>query len=436
VLIIHGTLITCGKSEQTIEDGGLRITNDLITALGPSEELLRRYPGEETLVAAGMLIMPGLIDAHTHTHRILFRGAPAGHESLAARTGEALLDYETIRYATLAHCIEALRNGVTTLFHEQIVAQTIHLSLDAVAEPILQAGLRAMVCYQVSDRISPAHARQAVEENARFARQIRQEPYLACSMGLDACALLSNDSLRAAVGTAAVVDIGFHVDIAARRDHPRDCMNRYGMRPVERLRRFGALGPRTVGTNCLHLAPEELGLLHRAGACVVHTPRSNALEDLSQAPLSQFWESGLVVGLGTDAVDSSLWAEMQAAYLLAPHNIAQPGSIVPSQATQMLLHDNGTIASRVFRARLGELAVGAAADILLVRYPYPTPLTAGNLALHLLWGHPGSKVDTVFVGGRALLRHGELLTLDEDAILGHCRALAQRVWQGSDLLKL
>jgi len=169
VLIVHGTLITLGKSDQLIQDGGLRVTGDLITAVGPSEELLGRYSGEETLHAAGMLIMPGLIDAHTHTHRIIFRGAADGREDQLPRGRDALLDYETIRYATLAHCIEALRSGVTTLFHEQTAAQTTHLSLDAVAEPILQAGLRAMICYQVSDRVSPSHARQAVEENARFA---------------------------------------------------------------------------------------------------------------------------------------------------------------------------------------------------------------------------------------------------------------------------
>jgi cytosine/adenosine deaminase-related metal-dependent hydrolase len=428
VLIIHGTLITLGRSDQLIEDGGLRITDDLITAVGPSEELLARYPGEETLHAAGMLIMPGLIDAHTHTHRIIFRGATLEREDRLPRNWDEILDYETIRYATLAHCIEALRNGVTTLFHEQTAAQTIHLSLDAVAEPILQAGLRAMVCSQVSDRVSLSHARQAVEENARFARLIQQEKLLACSMGLDACSMLSNDSMRAAVGTAAVVDIGFHVDVAARRDQPRECINRYGMRPVERLRRFGALGPRTVGTNCLYLAPEEMDLLHRHGGCVVHTPRSNALGDLGQAPLCDLWDRGLTVGLGTDGIDSSLWAEMQAAYMLSPHTPGSPGAITPGQVGQMLLHHNGAIASRIFRAKLGELAVGALADILLVRYPHPTPLTRDSLRLHLLWGHAGCRVDTIFVGGKALLRHGELLTLDEDAVLGHCRALAERAW--------
>jgi cytosine/adenosine deaminase-related metal-dependent hydrolase len=432
VLIVHGTLITLGKSDQLIEDGGLRITDEMITAVGPSEDLLRRFPGEETLHAAGMLVMPGLIDAHTHTHNIVFRGAAVPREEVPAlwdsvpRGRDALLTYEVIRYATLAHCIEALRSGVTALFLEQMAAQTINLSLDAVAEPILQAGLRAMICYQVSDRLSLSHAREAVEENARFARQIQREKLLACSMGLDSCTSLSNDSLRAAVGTAAVVDIGFHVDVAARREHPRECLSRYGMRPVERLRKFGALGPRTAGVNCLYISPEETDLLHRSGASVIYTPRSNMLGYVGPAPISDMWQRGLVVGLGTDGVDSSLRAEMQVAYLLGRYGPGSP--VTPRQVGQMALQHNPSLASRIFRARLGELAVGALADVVLVRYPSPTPLTRENMPLHFLWGHAGSTVDTVLVGGRTLLRHGELQTLDEYAILGHCRALARKAW--------
>jgi len=433
VLILHGTLITLGKSNQIIVDGGLRIAGDLITAIGPSEELLGRFPDEEALDAAGMLVMPGLIDAHTHTHGTLLRGALAGRDEQIPRGWGDLLSYELIRYATLAHCIEALRNGVTTMLLEQMAAQRISLSLDAVAEPILQAGLRAMVFYQVSERISPSHARQAVEENARFARQVQQERLLACAMGLDFCSTLSNDSLRAAVGTAAVVDIGFHADVAASKDHVRDCISRYGYRPVERLRKFGALSPRSIILNCPYIEPEEIDLLLRAGAGVVHTPRSNMLGNVGPAPILNLWSKGVAVGMGTDGVDSDLWAEAQTAYLVGRNNPATPSALSSWQVGQMILSGNATLASRLFRARLGELAVGAMADIILVRYLGATPMTVDNVHLHLLWGHAEINVDTVLVGGRVVLRHRELLTLDEQAILGHCRTLAEKTWAASGL---
>jgi len=120
-------------------------------------------------------------------------------------------------------------------------------------------------------------------------------------------------------------------------------------------------------------------------------PRSNALWDLGKAPISDLLAKGLVVGLGTDGIDSSLWTEMQAAYLLSPHSPGSPDAITPGQVGQMLLNHNSTIASRIFRAKVGELAIGAVADILLVRYPQPTPLPEIACVFTSCGGMPGAR---------------------------------------------
>ena len=433
MLVVNGALVTLGEDKRIIADGALRIEGMRIMDLGSSAELRARYPEELCLDAQGMLVMPGMICAHTHLDAPFARGLKRSQAEKTQTTRDlrweldVALGYEDIRYSTLASCITAIRHGTTTLFGQHSSPRAVPYSLDAVAEATLQAGLRACLSYEVSDHLSVANGRQGIEENARFAKRIKGEPLLAASMGLQASVTLSDGTLSAAVGAAALSNVGFHVHVAADSADVRDCLARYGLCPAERFRKRGVLGPRTIAADCVHISPAEMDLLRESRAWVVHNPRANASEGTGPAPVPEMLKHGLRVCLGSDIFPSSMFHEMQAAYLLHKQRGA-PNALSEDGITQIVLQNNGALASRICRDKLGELTAGALADVILVAYPGPAPITEDNLASHLVSGADAFHVDTTIVGGRVLMRHGSLLTIDEEAITARACELGRLLW--------
>lgn len=438
VLIVNGTLVTQGRGNRIIEHGALRIEGERIVELGPSEEICAKCPGENRIDAYGMLVMPGLVNAHTHCYAAFARGmiVPASRAGESDRVPaglwqklDAALDYGDIRYSILVRCVEAIRKGTTTIFDQHTSPRVIRYSLDAVAEATLQAGLRACLSYGVSERHGVTSARRGVQENARFAGRAREHPLLAASMGAHACWSLSDDTLAAAVGGAALSGVGLHVHVAEYASDARECVARYGLREVERLRKRGALGPRTIAAHCVHLSPNEMDLLRRSQAWIVHTPRSDMYATTGLAPVYDLTKRGLPVCLGTGSFPGNMFQEMEAAYLLQRHSAAPPKALSADGVARMALRANAALASRIFGETLGELSVGALADIVLMDYDSPTPLTEANLPWHLVLGMNGAQVDTTIVGGRVLMRHRSLLTIDEEAVTAHARQRARELWE-------
>jgi putative selenium metabolism protein SsnA len=437
MLIVHGTLATQGEKNRLVADGALRIEGAHITEIGSSIALLAQYPDEPRLDAQGMLVMPGLISAHTHPYRILARGlsflgsGPTRADDILAKLWwklETALGYEDIRYSTLLYCSEAIRQGTTTLLAMHASPGHIEYALDAVAEATLQAGLRAGLSYGVSDRAGATMARLEVQENARFARNIRAQPLLAASMGLDTLTTLADETLAVAVGSAALSDIGFHVHLPETVTEARASVTQYGLRVLERLRKQGVLGPRTLVVGAAQVSPEEMSLLARAGSYVAYTPRADMQQGLGLTPVPDLLRRDVGVCLGDDGLGSNLWREMQSAYLLHRHATGDPQALPAEQVVDIAMRHNATWASRIFRERLGELAVGALADIILLDYPSATPLTEASLPWHLVTGLDGVHVDTTMVAGRVLMRHRALLTVDEPVVAVHARELAHEVW--------
>lgn len=434
MLILNGTLVIRSAEGYTLARQGLRIENTLIAGIGPDAELTSKYPRDEVLDAQGLLVMPGLICAHCHPSAIFARGmmlpgSIAVGEPLRAlwRALISALGYEDIRYSMLAYAVEAIRGGVTTLFVHHSSPNALDYALDSLAEAALQAGLRACLSYEVSDRYSAVNGRKAVEENVRLARRIKNETLLAAMMGLDASMHLSDETLAAAVGAAAIADIGLHIHVAEDQADEQDSLKRFNMRVVERLRKRGVLGRRTIAVHCVNIMPSEMDLLAKANSWVVYCPRSNLNDAGELAPVPVMLEHGLSVGLGVDGFRADMFCEMQVGTLLIKHRAGYPHASSPLTVARMVLDTNAALASRIFHVKLGELSVGAQADIILVDYLSPTPLTAANLPWHLMNMQAG-HVDTTIVAGRVLMRQRRLMTMDEKAVWARAHQAATRLW--------
>ncbi len=436
MLITNGTLVTFGEEDEIIPYGALLIEGDQIAAVGRTTELMDRYPDEEILDARGKLVMPGMICAHTHFYGAFARGMalkteppsnfPQILEYLWWRLDKAL-NLDDVRYSALVCLVDAIRNGTTTLIDHHASPHAVAGSLDVIAEAVTEAGLRACLCYEVSDRDGEEIAIEGIQENERFIKEAN-DSLLAGTFGLHASLTLSDDTLQRAAEVACELSAGFHVHVAEDKADVVDSLKRSGLRVVERLEKAGILGAKTIAAHCVHIDAFETDILRETGTKVAHNPRSNMNNAVGVADVLRMLGRGIDVGLGNDGFSNNMFSEMKTTYLL--HKLAQedPRVMGADQVLQMAARNNARIASLFFAKAMGELSVGAYADIILLDYAPTTPLHAGNFPWHLIFGMDGCQVDTTIAGGKVLMKDQKLLTLDEEAIYPRSRELAQKLW--------
>ena len=429
MLVIHGHLLTFDAESRIVPDGAFRVEGARITAVGSTRELCARYPAEKCLDAQGMLVMPGLVCAHSQLYRSLAHGLIPPDRGGAARwqAYEAALDYEAIRYAILLGCIAAIRSGTTTVFEQLSAPNIIEHSLDATAEAVTQVGLRASLCYRASERGGKGRAIQGIQENVRLGRRVAGLPLLIASMGLDRSFALSDETLRMAVAAAALARLGFHVGLARDVSAVYESLHRYGYRPVERFRRYGVLGRRTILTHGVSVLPEEMYVIATSGAWLVPTPRATVRDGSRLAPLVAYLDRGVIVGLGTGDSSPDMLAEMRSAHLLYRQDSGRQRAPKLERVAELVFTGNASMASHLFRDHLGRIASGALADIIMVPYPLAELVTEENWERHLLLGLGPSRVDTTIVAGRILMRHRELLTIDESIVTARAAMAARRL---------
>ncbi len=438
MLITNARLITLGAQPDILSDHALFIDGDTIGALGTADELKASYPQAEIIDARGQIVMPGGICAHTHFYGAYARGLaipgepPRDFPQILQRLWWPLdkaLDSDSVRASALVCLVDAIKHGTTSLIDHHASPSCIEGSLDVIGEAVDQAGLRAVLCYEVSDRDGPDKMRAGIAENVRFLAASADHPRLRGTFGLHASLSLSDASLRACAD-AVPPESGFHIHVAEHEADQADSRRRSELPVVQRLDRFGIWRDNTIAAHCVHIDEAERDLLARRGVWVSHQPRSNMNNGVGAADIDGMLGAGLHLCLGNDGFSNNMWAEWKAAYLL--HKLANrdPRRAPGDHIARMAWDNNASLLRRFFpEMPIGEICPGAAADLILVDYQPFTPMTAGNLPWHLLFGFEASMVTTTICAGQILMRDRQLLTLDEDAIAAAALDLAPGVWE-------
>ncbi len=442
MLIVNGKFITWGEENKIlINEWGLLIRDGRIEKIAPQKELQRDYPEEEQLDADGQLVMPGNICAHTHFYGAFSRGlgipgnAPKDFlqilDKLWWRLDKAL-DEDGVRYSALVCLVDAIKHGTTTLIDHHASPNTIDGSLDIIADAVNKAGLRASLCYEVTDRDGEEKAEEGIQENLRFIRRIQErrlsDANLRAHFGLHASLTLSDGTLER-VQSLCPNGIGFHIHAAEGAADQKDSLERSGLRVVHRLDQFGILRPESILAHGVHLDESEIECLAERRSWLTHQPRSNMNNAVGVAPIEQMLEMGVRVGMGNDGFSNTMWQEWKEAYLL--HKLAHydPQRMDGYTIIQIAVKNNSELISEVFdNLRIGEISEGAAADLIFVDYHPFTPLTPGNLPWHILFGIQESMVTATIVAGKVLMFKRNLLTLDEDEIAAKAMDISKRTW--------
>ncbi len=438
MLITNAALITWEPAaNRVLDDHAILIENDRILEIDETKNLLAKYPDEEKLDARGQYVMPGNICAHTHFYGAYARGmaipgaAPKDFPEILQKLWWPLdrsLDAESIQYSALPCLVDAIKHGTTTLIDHHASPNAIDGSLDIIAEAVELSGLRAVLCYEVTDRDGESKMKSGIQENVRFIKQTKS-PLLAATFGLHASLTLSDSSLDLC-RQSAPDGTGFHIHTAEHEADEYDSLNKTGLRVIDRLQRHKILGPKTITAHGVHFDAREMQILAETGTWLSHQPRSNMNNGVGVAQIEAMMRTGIKVCLGNDGFSNAMWEEWKAAYLLHKAHHRDPRRMSGYDVTQMAIYNNAALANIFFpSATIGQLIEGAFADIIFVDYHPNTPLTAGNLPWHILFGFQQSMVTTTIVAGKVLMKDRELLTIDEREIAAKAREIAPKVWE-------
>jgi putative selenium metabolism protein SsnA len=422
-----GTVVT-SLDPVRLAEADVVVAGDRIALVGPLTASAAPA-GVPRRDCSGTLVLPGNVCAHHHLYSALSRGMPY-HLAPPRDFLEILqriwwrldraLDERSVRLSALAGGLEALRAGTTTVIDHHASPNFIDGSLDVIADALAELGLRSVLCYEVTDRDGTARAAAGVAENRRFLARPRR---LARGMvGAHASFTLRDDTLQACAAAARDAGVGVHIHVAEDGADQRDAEAAYGMSVTERLGRAGLLGPDALLAHCVHVSAAEIAQITSSGAAVAHNARSNMNNRVGYSPLAA---SEARVALGTDGIGGDMITESQVAFFRAAEAGAAAG---PGWALRRLA-EGARIAGRSFgEPALGTIAPGAPADLTVLSYPPPAPLTAENLPGHWVFGVSAGQVRDVVVAGELVVADGHSTRVDEAKIAQQAAREAGRLW--------
>ncbi len=435
ILLGNGVVATDMVGSEIIAGGAVAWRGERIVAVGAETELRARYPGAAFLDARGGLIMPGLVNLHHHFYSALARGLDPG--TTMRDFGEVLdrlwwrldraLDLETVRVSAQLCAADCVRWGNTTVFDHHASPSHVAGSLDVIAGAMQEAGLSAVLCYEVTDRNGRAEASAGIEENLRFLAERRGDPRIRGVFGLHASFTLRDETLEEVARRRRDGD-GCHIHVAEDPVDVAASHEVFGLGPVARLERFGLLDEHALLAHGIHLESQDYKTVARHGATVIHNPESNNNNGVGRLDTVVTAGHGCRVGLGTDGMSSAVQRALRSAFLTHRGATRDPSSgfeVLPE-----LLTGNVEVARRFLgEPLLGALITGAPADVIVIDAVPPTPIGAENFFGHLVYGLSDAPVRHTVARGRLLLEDFRLRTVDPEALAARARELSPGLWQ-------
>ena len=428
-LLLTGTVCTLDPQQTVIQQGAVAIGGDTIIDIGPAADLLPRHPGAMRLEEPHGLIMPGLVNSHTHAAMSCFRGLADDLPLMQWLQEyifpvEAKLTSEMVYQGTLLSAAEMIRSG-TTCFCD------MYLFAREVARATVDCGMRGFIGEVLYDFPSPNYGDLAngfayVEE---MMAEYRNHPLVTVTVAPHAVYTCSPELLGKLKEIAHRHHAPYVIHLSESRDEVDGCLARYQTTPVMHLERLGLLDERVIADHCVVLTDEEIELLAKRGVKVAHCPESNMKLASGVAPVPRLLAAGVTVGLGTDGSasnnDVDLFREMDTTAKL--HKVFALDPTVMSASQTLHLATMGGAGLLSAADRIGSLEKGKKADLIVLdlNQPHLTPLY--HLPSHLVYAARGGDVIHSVINGRLVMKNRTLLTIDQPALMERINEIAATV---------
>lgn len=435
VIILPAWLITSARQAPR-QNWGVRIAGDIIADVAPNAVLRERYPQDEIWDAPGQVLSPGFVNAHTHLYGVLAHGipldrAPAGFWPFLQEFWwplvEDRLDREMICAATELRCVDMLQSGITSFYDCTEAPNALPGILAAQARVVRQLGLRGILSFEATERVSAANGQLGLQENADFIDDCRARGGLVSGlMCFHTTFTCSADFIRQAFALARERGALTHCHCAEGNYEPEYTLQKFGRRTLHYYDSLGVTGPDMLASQCVQIDQTEIALMAGRGIRMVHMPLSNCEVGGGIAPVPQLVEAGVTVGLGSDGYIDDFFEVMRGAFLIHKANQCNP-QVMPASLVWYLATEGG--AQALGLDRVGRIEAGWQADLQLIDATFPTPLAEHNLYDQLVLYRNATHVRAVLVAGKTLMRDGILIGVDRAELEARTRAAAARLWK-------
>ncbi len=433
-LVLTGRyLVTMDGRGTIIEEGGLAIRGDAIVEVGPAAALAARYAGATRIDRPQGLIMPGLVNVHTHAAMACFRGLADDLPLMQwlqdhIFPAEARLTGDMVYHSTRLSLCEMIRSGTTSFCD-------MYLFAGDVARAAAEAGMRAWIGEVLYDFPSPNYGE--LENGFRYTEDLfaawAGHDLVTVTVDPHAVYTCSPDLLVRLAQTAADHDSLYVIHLSETEDEVASCRQRHGCTPVEHLERLGVLNGRVLADHCVHVTDDEIALMAGRGVRVAHCPESNLKLASGIAPVVRMLAAGMAVGIGTDGSasnnDVDMFGEMGTAARI--HKVATMDPTAMDAATTLHAATMGGARALGAERMIGSLEPGKKADCIVLDLDQPHLTPVYSPVSHLVYAARGSDVTDSVIGGRLVMEERRLLTLDEPAILARMREMAAGIREGS-----
>lgn len=432
LIIRGGTIITMDPQRNVIENGMIVIDKGVIIALGSQADLEQKFKGKQVLDATGQLVIPGLINTHTHVPMTLFRGM-ADDLNLETWLQEHIFPAEAkhvneafVRAGTKLAIAEMIRGGTTTFCD-------MYYYEDAIAEECAQAGIRAVLAQSIIDFPAPGfqNTDQAFALTRSFLQKWKTHPLITPAIGPHAPYTVSTEHLKKSRLLSDETGAPVVIHVSETASEVTTIQEQYGLRPVEYLQNILFLNERTILAHAVHVSDAEIDMIAHAGCGVAHNPESNMKLASGTAPVPRMLAKSIPVGLGTDGAasnnDLSLWDEMDMAAKL--HKLVSGNPEALSATTAFEMATIGGAKALHLSEKIGSLEIGKQADIVLVSIDGLHQQPMYNVYSGLVYTTKASDVRSVVIAGKVVMRERELLTLNEAEIINTANRFKEQIKQ-------
>jgi 5-methylthioadenosine/S-adenosylhomocysteine deaminase len=431
-LIVSGGIVVTMDSVRAIhQDGSVAVRGDSIVAVGPRAEIEARYQSPQEIDARGHLVLPGLINGHTHVPMTLFRGL---HDDVTLNDwlykyifpAEAKnVNEEFVRWGTRLAAAEQIRAGVTTF-------ADMYYFEDAIAEETKAAGMRGVLGETFIDFPAPDNKSEAemLAYTDRFLRRWQGDPLIHAAPAPHSIYTCSKKTLQDAAALARRYHAPILIHVAEMKKEWEDSEKANGMSPVQYLDKIGVLGPDIVAAHCIFVDEADRKLLVQRGVGCVHNPSSNMMIASGVSPVPEMRAAGVAVGLGTDGPagsnnDLNLMEEIDLAAKLAKISKMDPLALNAKSVVEMATIDGARALH--MEKEIGSLEAGKKADLILISLDEPNAVPMYEIYAQIAYSLKGSDVETVIIGGRVVMQSHLLLTVDERKVLEKAREYGKSV---------
>jgi len=431
-LIVEGSyVVTMDDGGTVYQDGAVAIDEGLIIAIGPSADINAEYSAAQTLDGESRIVLPGLINGHSHAAMTLLRGVA---DDLALMdwlnnyifpAEVEFVDTEFVRIGTELACWEMIRGGTTTFVD-------MYYFPDTIAEIVDSCGMRAMISATVIDQRSPdaENAGDSIQKGNGFIERWKgKNSRITPIFGPHANYTLDADQLRATRQAAMELGVPISIHISESPFELQYSQDTYGMPSIELYESIGFFEGPTIAAHVVWPTKEEIPILAERKVGVIHNPTSNMKIASGISPITEMLDAGVRVGLGTDGAasnnDLDLWEEMRLASLLQKVDRMNPE--VMSATTVLTMATRGGATAIGLGETIGSLEVGKRADIIQVTFDDVHHVPTYDVISHLVWVTDEQDVTSVTVDGKVLMKDGEMLTIDTNRVAAEAKELAARI---------